>query len=59
LNQKKILEVNIMKAVVLDGFGDSEVMHIGEAQTPVPDNGRVTIPRRRANRKYSGWKLPV
>jgi putative PIG3 family NAD(P)H quinone oxidoreductase len=43
LNQKKILEVNIMKAVVLDGFGDSEVMHIGEAQTPVPDNGQVRV----------------
>ena len=32
-----------MKAVLLDGFGPPEVMRIGEADTPVPDEGRVRV----------------
>ncbi len=32
-----------MKAILLDGFGGPEVMHAGEAETPVADPGQVLI----------------
>jgi NADPH:quinone reductase-like Zn-dependent oxidoreductase len=46
-----------MKAIVQDGYGSADVLHIRDIETPIPPDDRVLVRVRAAPINAADWHL--